>query len=159
MPAVSINTIDWPLCPYDDENFDSVSIGQSSVVDSDYAANRIRLHETQREFSSSDQRLIPIGQVNLQIELVNTLNISTSETQPLQEAVATNTRKRKIGRKMKIFYGILAVLILTDVIAAVFSMLSDSWENKMTTPGPDTKTTMPLETTISNVYVISLRFC
>lgn len=110
------------LCPYDDENFDSVSMGQSTVV-SEVAAGRIWEHELQRELNLNDHRSPPAVPINVQTQLVTNVTLSASDAK---------------NSKVKIFYGILGILIFTAVVAAAFSMMSSEGGD-----GPDIQTTTP----------------
>lgn len=140
MTADSENAIKWALSPSDDQNFDSVSMRHSTIVDSEYAAERIWLHEMQHEHALNCHRLPPTGPVIIQIQMMTNATSSASDTQPTQEVVTATTctqtiKKKIISWKVKIFYGILAISILTVAVAAVFSMLQDNGKKEMPTLG------------------------
>lgn len=140
MVSVSEDVVKWVLSPYGDQNFDSVSMVQSTVVDSEYAAQRVWLHEIQQELAANGHRLPPTGAVNVQIQFVNNAASSVSDTQPTQEVVTTRNctqtiKKKIICWKVRIFYGMLAISILTVAVGAVFLMLKGNGKIEKTTSG------------------------
>lgn len=119
MSATPATFIDWSLNPGDDENFDSVSMQQSSVVDSDYAANQIWMHELKRALALNGQNVAG-GTLNFQFEVVNNTNVNV-KAENREEPKATEEKSYSrdgYSRKLKIFITIFLLLIFV-VIAAV----------------------------------------
>lgn len=141
MSTVSGAAVEWPLSPYDDDNFESISMGTSTVVDSEYAARKIWMSELQRELVKRNQ-LLPGGSMNVQIQVVNNSTSVTSGARNVEEIVATKDPEKKINRdhtdlgkkinpedtgrwKNQVFFVLVAILVLTAVSVVVLWMLHE----------------------------------
>lgn len=81
---------EWALSPYDDQSFDSVSMVQSTVVDSEYAANQVWAHELQQELGLYGLRLVPTGPTSAQIQMMKGATLSANVTQLIREFVTSS---------------------------------------------------------------------
>lgn len=100
MATFSEAILDWPIGPYEDHNFDSVSMQQASVVDSDCATNQNWMHKLKRVLASDANRPDEKA-VNVQIQVVTNTTVSASETRAeavLSEMVAKD-KSSEIFRK------------------------------------------------------------
>lgn len=136
MPFLSEAIGEWSLGPYEDHNFDSVSMQQSTVIDSDYVANKIWMHELNHALEL-DAEGTPRKSVNVQIEVVSKTTVSSDI--PRAEAVSTAPSEKekrnrvvlKYSSLLKKVYTSLSLLIIAAVVVVVVVLsMGNKKENK-----------------------------
>lgn len=126
---------DWTIRPYDDQNFDSVSMQQSTCIDSDYVANQVWMHELKRALDSDELEGSASKAVNVQIQVVS--NATVSPSKPQTEVIATGNHekeKTKFNAKKYFFkltslYVLITLILIAVVIVTVLLVGNKSNEN------------------------------
>lgn len=114
------------LCDYD---FDSVSRRSSTVVDSDYAAERVRYHELNHQFRVPIEQTATTNAINIQIQVQNNRAIATSEVNSVERVTYGENVKEKINcggicRQQKLRMVFLLIILLVIVAIVVTSILT-----------------------------------
>lgn len=110
----------WTPC--DDFDYDSVSMQQSSVVDSDYVEKKVWDYELRKALASGAEKA-DMAQINLHLQVVSKTAVSANTPE-------NSTKERISLRQLKIIPILIALLLTLAATGVVFLISRQSDESK-----------------------------
>lgn len=111
---------EFALSPYDND-FDSVSMRSSTVVDSDYAADQVRRYERSHQFRVPIDQSAPSNAINVQIHVLNNGTSATGEVKSAGKVISRNSEEkfRCVSRSRQQKLQIICLLIISLIIVVL----------------------------------------